>query len=146
MAAPKQHPLPSTGLVLPLTLKGGMIRPLRVLCCSVTATCVSVLLLGWQELSPGSMCCTGAVWRGCHRGSLAHLKLELGSGALPGAAHRVVVSIPRLFTAPVGRTRACDTANSDLASLDISNCLCSVDGCMDGWMHGWMSAHLFKDL
>lgn len=73
-------------------------------------------------------------------------KLELGSGALPGAAHRVVVSIPRLFTAPVGRTRACDTANSDLASLDISNCLCSVDGCMDGWMHGWMSAHLFKDL
>lgn len=59
-----------------------------------------------------------------------------------GAAHRVVVSIPRLFTAPVGRTRACDTANSDPASLDISNCLCSVDG----WMHGWMSAHLFKDL
>lgn len=53
------------------------------------------------------------------------------------------MSIARLFTAPVSCTRDCDTDNSDLASLDIRNCLSSEDGCR---MDGWMSAHLFKDL
>lgn len=51
--------------------------PLRVLCCSVSAKSVPVLLLCWQELSPGCMCCTGALGRSCHRRSLAHFRQML---------------------------------------------------------------------
>lgn len=46
----------------------------------------------------------------------------------------MVVSIARLFTAPVSCSRAYDTGNSDVASLDSSNCLSAVDGRMGGWM------------
>lgn len=43
----------------------------------LTAKSVPMLLLCWQELSPGSLCCTGALWRGCHRRSLARFEQML---------------------------------------------------------------------